>query len=326
MKQTAAITFLLAGLMFTLGCTKTAIEEISPGAESATSGVKSRCGSQELLLQSLAEDPGLADRMNRIEQFTAEFIKNPVSNFISGEDIIIPVWVNVLYSNNTENISDAQINTQIQVLNEDFAGTNHDVAKIPKLFQPVQAGNTHIKFVLAGVTRKFSSVTVWGLDDRMKRTQQGGIAATSPSTTLNIWSCDLGPYYLGFATFPGGNTSVDGVVLDDNAFGKRGSTNDPYDLGRTGTHEVGHWLNLYHIWGTRVCGDDLVDDTPVAERPNYGCPKYPTYGACSATVPMMTMNYMDYTEDACMFMFTAGQNLRMQATFQPRGGRETFAQ
>jgi hypothetical protein len=136
----------------------------------------------------------------------------------------------------------------------------------------------------------------------------------------------MGGGILGYAQFPGGNPATDGVVVDDNAFGDIGTAAAPYGLGRTATHEIGHWLNLRHIWGDATCGNDFVNDTPVAQSSNGGCPPFPKYGSCSTTTPMMTMNYMDYTYDACMYMFTVSQNTRMQASFATGGGRNSFAQ
>jgi hypothetical protein len=97
-----------------------------------------------------------------------------------------------------------------------------------------------------------------------------------------------------------------------------GDVDAPNDLGRTGTHEVGHWLGLYHIWGDDFCGDDLVNDTPPAEEENYECPNYPhnANNDCGAgSRGEMFMNYMDYVDDACMVMFTSGQANRMLAAF-----------
>ena len=112
----------------------------------------------------------------------------------------------------------------------------------------------------------------------------------------------------------------------DRATGNTGTAAAPYGLGRTATHEVGHFLNLRHIWGDANCGNDQVNDTPVHNTSNGGCPAYPHYSTCSGTPVEMTMNYMDYTYDACMYMFTSDQKLRMQATFGSSGGRNSFAQ
>ncbi|MEO6406306.1 MAG: zinc metalloprotease [Ferruginibacter sp.] len=327
MKIKVVIALISGCIVLNFGCTKTSEDVIKDSTAFSTSPIRERCAAQEVLLRQLAEDPGLARRMQEIEEVTAAYARGPVPGYRSGNYIVIPVWVNVLYNNNAENISEQQIISQIKVLNEDYSGSNNDTRLIPDLFKGVQAGDTHIKFELAGISRKFSTNTEWPISgDPVKHNQRGGLDPTNPSTTLNIWCCDLGPIYLGYAQFPGGNLATDGVVIDDNAFGNKGTATAPYGMGRTATHEVGHWLNLRHIWGDRTCGNDFVDDTPVAEGFNGGCPAYPKYGSCSSTIPMMTMNYMDYTYDACMYMFTSGQNLRMQATFQPRGGRESFAQ
>jgi hypothetical protein len=156
-----------------------------------------------------------------------------------------------------------------------------------------------------------------------------GIAPTSPTTKLNLWVCTMGGGILGYAQFPGGNSATDGVVILNKAFGSRakyaaGYYTTTYDLGRTASHEVGHWFNLRHIWGDATCGNDLVGDTPLHTTANYGCPAANIKSTCTGTPVMMTMNYMDYTDDACMYMFSTGQKTRMQATYAVGGPRATF--
>lgn len=132
---------------------------------------------------------------------------------------------------------------------------------------------------------------------------------------------------LGYAQFPGGNSATDGVVIDNNAMGTTGTATAPFNKGRTATHEIGHWMNLRHIWGDANCGNDQVSDTPIATGANYGCPSFPYNSNCGGTThAMMTMNYMDYSDDACMYMFTAGQKARMLAVFASGGPRQGFAQ
>jgi hypothetical protein len=128
---------------------------------------------------------------------------------------------------------------------------------------------------------------------------------------------------LGYAQFPGGAASTDGVVLQFNTVGSRTTPGSgaPYNLGRTATHEVGHWLNLRHIWGDANCGSDLVSDTPTHQTSNGGCPAYPKTNTCAGGGTEMTMNYMDYTNDVCMYMFSAGQKARAQALFATGGFR-----
>jgi hypothetical protein len=135
-----------------------------------------------------------------------------------------------------------------------------------------------------------------------------------------LWHMPLS--ILGYATFPGTATSTtDGVVIDFRYFGTTGTATAPFNRGRTATHEVGHWLNLRHIWGDANCGSDLVNDTPTHNTSNVGCPSYPHYSTCTGSPIEMTMNYMDYTDDACMYMFSAGQKTRAQALFATGGLR-----
>jgi hypothetical protein len=312
-------------LAFVFGCTKESINEENFASEAAIPVIAGRCASQEMLELQLKQDPELAGKMQAIEEATARFVKNPSNSFLSGGNVIIPVVVNVLYKTTAQNISLAQIQSQINVLNADYAGTNTDYNTTPSYFQSVRAGDTKIRFVLDQVIRKSTNKTSWSTNNAMKKGTTGGIDPTSPTTKLNLWVCNMGGGILGYAQFPGGSSATDGVVIDDNATGNTGTAASPYGKGRTATHEVGHWLNLRHIWGDATCGNDFVSDTPLHPTSNGGCPAFPKYGSCSTTIPMMTMNYMDYTYDACMYMFSIGQNTRMNATFATGGGRTSFA-
>ena len=283
------------------------------------------CGTMEALQLQMIADPTLSQRMAEIEKFTEEAVAG--QRLLPDGTIQIPVVVNVLYKTTAQNISLAQIQSQIDVLNADFAATNSDYNNTPSLYQGVRSGSTGITFVLETVVRKKTNKTSWSTNNAMKSSTQGGISATSPTTKLNMWVCNMGGGILGYAQFPGGSTSTDGVVIDDNAFGSVGTVTYPYNKGRTATHEVGHWLNLRHIWGDATCGNDQVTDTPLHNGANYGCPTFPKYAtSCSGSPAMMTMNYMDYTDDACMYMFTAGQKSRMLAVFASGGPRNSFAQ
>ncbi|MFM7671329.1 MAG: zinc metalloprotease [Bacteroidota bacterium] len=277
----------------------------------------------------MAEDPAFAKRFNDIEVFTQEAIRHPEQyKLLTDGTMEIPVHVNVLYRTTAENISNAQIQSQIDVLNQDYAGTNTDAAMIPTIFSTVKSGNTKIKFTWdsnTGLTRKSTTKTSWGTNDAMKKSTQGGINPTSPTIKLNLWICILSNGILGYAQFPGGSAATDGVVIHTNAFGKGSySLFAAYNKGRTATHEVGHWLNLRHIWGDASCGSDLVSDTPTHNAANYGCPSSGHLSTCTGTPVEMTMNYMVYTDDACMYMFTLGQALRMQATYAVGGPRASF--
>lgn len=285
-----------------------------------TSAVAKRgCASQEVLAAQMKADPTLALRMSKIEAFTE---KAMLSGRLVNGKVEIPVVVNVLYRTAAENISLDQIQSQIDVLNEDFNATNSDFTSTPDLFSGV-AANVGITFVLQNVVRKSTRTTSFSTNDAMKSASKG-IAPTTPTTVLNMWSCNLGGGILGYAQFPGGSSATDGVVMDNNAFGRTGTVSGVYNLGRTATHEVGHWMNLRHIWGDATCGSDLVSDTPTHNTANYGVPAYPHYSTCTGTPVEMTMNYMDYTDDRGMYMFTNGQKSRMAAIFVSGGARAGF--
>ena len=153
----------------------------------------------------------------------------------------------------------------------------------------------------------------------------GGIDAWPTQKYLNIWVCDLGGGLLGYAQFPGGPADTDGVVILNTAFGTTGIAAAPFNLGRTAVHEVGHWLNLNHIWGdTNDCsGTDHVDDTPKQQLPNYNKPAFPHVTCNNGPNGDMFVNYMDYVDDDTMVMFTPGQVARMYATLV--GSRRSVA-
>jgi len=286
------------------------------------------CGSMEVLNEMLKTNPAMKKRMDDIEAFTSKFIQSPEAQqrLLADGTIEIPVVVSVLYKTAAQNISLAQIQSQIDVLNADYAATNADYNLTPSTFQAVRSGSIGVKFVLETVRRKQTNKNSWLTNDAIKKTAQGGLDPLSPTTKLNIWVGNLSNGILGYAQFPGGPAATDGVVLDDNATGNTGTAAAPFNKGRTATHEVGHWLNLRHIWGDATCGNDFVDDTPLHNTANYGCPAAGHRSTCTGTPIEMTMNYMDYSDDACMYMFSAGQKARMIATFGSGGGRNSFAQ
>lgn len=240
--------------------------------------------------------------------------------------VTIPVVVHVVYRTAEENISDAQIQSQMQVLNDDFRRLNSDANNTWS-----QAADAEIEFCLAtvdpngnptnGITRTSTTVNGFGTNDAVKFTSQGGIDAWPRDSYLNFWVCNIGGGILGYAQFPGGAAATDGVVNDYRYTGTNGTATAPFNLGRTATHEVGHWLNLRHIWGDGGCGvDDFVADTPESDAPNYGC----AAGHTSCGSADMIENYMDYSNDACMNLFTQGQKTRMQALFAPGGFRASL--
>jgi hypothetical protein len=172
-----------------------------------------------------------------------------------------------------------------------------------------------------GINRVWTPIPLWdeSTEVGIKYSSEGGVDNWDPEHYLNIWIASFSPDYgtLGYATFPDDlvdSPEEDGVVVRSNAFGYLGTVSAPNDLGRTATHEVGHWLFLRHIWGDDICGDDLVDDTPTHFEPNYGCPDFPhnPFSDCGTDeVGEMYMNFMDYVDDNCMNMFSFGQTERM---------------
>lgn len=195
----------------------------------------------------MAKDPELARKISDIEIFTQRKLNENFESRLVNGVIEIPVVVNVLYKTAAENISQAQIQSQIDVLNKDFNATNSDYNNVPALFSNVKA-NVGIRFVLDQVVRKSTKKTSWGTRDAMKKSAQGGLSPISPTTKLNLWVCTIGGGILGYAQFPGGASATDGVVIDSKYLGTTGTATYPYNLGRTATHEVGHWMNLRHIW------------------------------------------------------------------------------
>lgn len=282
------------------------------------------CGAMDYLEMQLQNDPKRAVKLEAIERHTHEI---ETSGFRAVNGVItIPVVVHVVYNTTAENISDAQILSQIDVLNKDFRRLNSDADNTWS-----QASDSEIAFCMAsvdpngnptnGITRTSTSVTAFGTNDAMKFNSSGGRNAWPAGSYLNIWVCDISGGILGYAQFPGGSASTDGVVIDYQYFGTMGTATAPFNLGRTGTHEVGHWLNLRHIWGDGNCNvDDGVSDTPTSDAPNYSCP----IGHVSCSTTDMVQNYMDYTDDACMNLFTSGQKSRMRALFEPGGFRASL--
>ena len=271
------------------------------------------------------QNPAVLDRMQQIEQHTARHIHQNGNE--TRAVITIPTVVHVVYRSGSQNVSDAQIQSQIDVLNEDFRRQNADADNTWS-----QADDVEIEFCLAsvdpngnptsGITRTSTTKRSFSYNnDGVKFASSGGHDAWPASDYLNLWVCDLGNGLLGYAQFPGGPAATDGVVIDYAYFGRIGTATAPYELGRTATHEVGHWLNLRHIWGDGPCGvDDFVGDTPESDAANYAC----AVGHISCGSVDMVQNYMDYSYDGCMNLFTAGQTSRMRALFAPGGARESL--
>ncbi|MFT3751209.1 MAG: M43 family zinc metalloprotease [Agriterribacter sp.] len=296
------------------------------------------CGTSGYWQEQLSANPFLREHYERINRSANNIVKKEAGTAVSDMTIIIPVVVHVLYNTENQRISKAQIQTQINALNNDFGKLNADTVNIPKPFAPL-AADCKIQFALAkvnpegyattGIVYKKTEITGWKQDDKMKFSSSGGDDAWDSRYYLNIWVCNLSKSLLGYATFPGSDLLKDGVVIRTDIFGTMGNESSAYSRGRTTTHEVGHWLNLKHLWGDTDCGDDGVDDTPQQKTYNTGCSSFPkiTPGSCNTSnTGDMFMNYMDFSDDACILMFTYGQKQRMRSLFDEDGARAAILQ
>jgi Pregnancy-associated plasma protein-A/Secretion system C-terminal sorting domain len=294
----------------------------------------------------------------RISKEFADFWKNRVDieqqargyqYYGKDQSWLIPVVVHVVFSDSVK-VTAEQINCQIKSLNEDFNGetfkreSEKDLAtysydeftlKGRKAMLEVAAGDTGIQFCLAdtddkgkpttGVNFVYAPGETWSLDDKIKKTKDKGVAAWNPRKYLNIWICALADSVSGgYAQLPGGNWETDGIVIDHRFFGcgATGSKQAPYDKGKTLTHLVGNYLNLFDLWSYEYrCIDDNVSDTPVHNAPNTGCAPARYISTCDGQPMGMVMNFMDNMDDGCLYMFTRGQVQRMQAILSSKGWR-----
>ena len=285
-----------------------------------------QCKSFEYQNQLMQKYPSLKGTFSSIEKFikTHSFLSERTQQ---SKIIKIPVVVHILYHYPGENISDDLVASQISALNRDFRKQNADTTKIPAAFKPL-AADCNIEFQLAtvdlegratsGIIRKYTPITKWTADDKIKSSSQMGDDAWDTKSYLNIWVGTL-DRILGYSSMPGDPAYIDGVVISNKAFGikKTGA----YNEGRTAVHEVGHWLGLWHLWGDKLCGDDSVADTPKQATFTNGCPSGIRTSCNNGPNGDMYMDYMDFTNDDCLVMFTQGQKKRMLSLFQPNGPR-----
>ncbi|MBL7763449.1 MAG: T9SS type A sorting domain-containing protein [Chitinophagaceae bacterium] len=292
-----------------------------------------RCGTMPLLQKKFERNPSLKTAFDKKEIELKSAIlqriqKNKANRELAGS-IVIPVVFHIVMQN-PSTVTDAQIQAQLDTLIKDYNGTNGDSIKIPSHFKPF-FGKSEITFCLAkrtpanepttGIVRYSTSQSSFSNFDgeAVKHAATGGADAWNTDNYLNIWVCNLANDLLGYATFPGdGSPNEQGVVID---FGSLpGGSLTGFNGGKTLTHELGHYFNLYHPWGTGsdnsdCTGTDLIDDTPVKSGPTTGCPTGIQTDACSNSSPgIMYQNFMDYSSDNCLVMFTNLQVVRMEAT------------
>lgn len=298
------------------------------------------CRSVDYKLDLLSKYPGLTATFLEIESFThrqqerSRVIVNGGGGANPGgqapDVIIIPVVVHIIYNNSSQNISDEQVKSQIAVLNRDYRKLNADTAKIPAYYRSL-AADCGIRFVLAnvdsngqtttGIIRRQTYQQGFSYNDAVKFTVTGGDNAWDRDRYLNLWVCDLTDGILGYSSAPGCPKQNDGVTVDYTAFGTTGTAAAPFNQGRTATHEIGHWLNLIHIWGDAACGDDGVEDTPQQGSATHGNPSGMIFSCGNGAYGNLYMDYMDFTDDAGMHLFTYGQRDRMRTLFAAGGAR-----
>ncbi|TCN30028.1 repeat uncharacterized protein DUF346 [Kribbella orskensis] len=293
-------------------------------------------GDDHYVEQPTRRECGVMDVHRRLLSTSAEYVaarsalENATALYLASSQRFdgvaqVDVVVHVVWNNATQNISQAQIDSQIEVLNRDFRATNTDVGIVPAPFTGLVA-DPRIEFHLAttdpngnpttGVTRTQTTRTSFSTDDAIKSSATGGIDPWPADRYLNIWVGQLGGGLLGYAQFPGGPAETDGVVILHSGFGTNGTAAAPFDLGRTTTHEIGHYLNLFHIWGddgSGCSGSDEVGDTPNQGGPNFGVPTFPKLSCNNGPNGDLFVDYMDYTDDRGMVMFTNDQVARMEA-------------
>ena len=308
------------------------------GAKKQTATLARHCGMMEHH-KYLAETDDTYQRNRReIERFSANARIAAAPS--RTEVLVMPVVVHVLHHTDEENLSLSQIESQIESLNRDYRLRNADEVDVPDAFREFVA-DTLIEFALAvrdpqgnvttGITRTRTSIehfpynrfdhgAIAKLDNLIKH-DEFGKAAWPRDDYLNLWVCNIEAGLLGYAAFPGEAASTDGVVINNSAFGSSGTARAPFNLGRTAVHEVGHWLNLLHIWGDdglQCSGSDNVSDTPNQSGSNMG-PRitknsFPHISCNNGPNGDMFMNYMDYVNDRVMVMFSKGQLDRMNDT------------
>ncbi|GAA3166414.1 hypothetical protein GCM10010466_66510 [Planomonospora alba] len=293
------------------------------------------CGTMLVHRRLLNESTTYRARRAAIENRALQYERGRRSP-VREEVVTLPVVVHVVHNPAVpgQDIGDEQIHSQLAVLNRDFRAANPDREKVPPVWRPLVA-DAKIEFRLAavdpegeptdGIIRVATERRSFSFDDAVKASATGGSDPWPTDQYLNIWVCQLGGGLLGYAQFPGGPPQTDGVVILHTAFGTTGTATAPFDGGRTATHEIGHWLDLYHIWGDddgACTSDDRVADTPNQADANTGSPVFPHISCGNGPNGDMFMNYMDYTDDNAMFMFTRGQVTRMNACLE--GVRASF--
>lgn len=286
-----------------------------------------RCETVKYMNEVQSKDPQFLINQAELERQTAEYVSslnsNKSTNAATSQRVkrIIPIVFHVFHNGGPENISKQRILEQVEILNRDFQRLNADTNETNPIYKSI-AANCDIEFRLAkidpngnctdGIVRVKTDLT-YNADDNIK-----ALSRWPNNKYFNVWvvetisTTQVGGVVLGRSQFPGGSNATDGVLLKATVTGNTTTFNN---YGRTLTHEIGHSLNLRHIWGDATCGNDFVADTPPHNGANSGCPKNRVSSCVSGNVIEMTENYMDYTDGLCQNMFSEGQKTRMEAVW-----------
>ena len=281
------------------------------------------CVTTEHTRLQVINDPLQANAIQQAETFIRQVLASPTTARLENGIIRIPVVIHNLYHTTDQKITDEQAVAQLELLNKAFRRQNADTVKTPAVFKSV-AADCEIEFHLAtsdplkrstsGIIRKYTPVTTWIMDDKMKSSATMGADPWDSRLYLNIWVCPM-EKFAGYSSMPGSDAKLDGIVIGLSAFGAG---------QKTLIHEAGHWMGLKHIWGDEYCGDDGVDDTPKQASYTVGCPTTARVTCGNGPLGDMYNNYMDFTNDGCMNLFTKGQKARMQAVFAPGAARNSL--
>jgi hypothetical protein len=284
---------------------------------------QTRCAGAEYQQVHVQAKPDLSIRLNQLEQWIQAGLQAGSWQREQEGTIVIPVVFHNLYHTASEKVTDAQIQAQLKTLNDCFRMRNADTVNTRPVFKSL-ASDCEIEFRLAisdsrrrsttGIIRKYSPITAWKMGDDMKFTDRMGDDAWDANSYLNIWVCKLDKF-AGFTSVLGGDLKLDGIVMDLGAIGAG---------QKTLVHEVGHWLGLKHLWGDEYCGNDGVEDTPKQASYTPGCPTTIRITCGNNPTGDMYNNYMDFTNDACMTLFTEGQKRRMRTLFATGGVRASL--
>lgn len=293
-------------------------------AVTATAQHSDRCLTDAIHQEQLRANPSMMEMRNAAFKLALSMKQDPSheKNAIR----YIPLVFHIMHEGKGENITKEQILDQVRILNEDFRRLNADTVNTPGPFKPL-GSDTQIEFRLAqidpngnctdGIVRVFTPLTN-GADDAVK-----ALSYWDADNYLNFWVVKNiynftggGGTIIGYAYYPGtAPNGADGVIIRSDYIGSIGSAVGSSDKGRVAAHEIGHYMDLAHVWGDSHCGDDYVADTPTSSGPNYGCPNFPRISCSNGPDGDMYSNYMDYANGSCMNIFTHGQKARMDDVF-----------